>query len=255
MNHTPSPTVSQYPFENVEGNLFPPVCLRSHWNPSLIIERTLPQQKVSLALDPRPLTKVCKEYRGDPDTPAPEPPSSMVFPMGGTFYPPSRYADAIDKESVLRTMDHPLDRWCTDRQYIVPTSSGMYHAGTTVPDRKPISNSFISELSMPSALLRRDTTTCRTDNDIAYSERSSRLFNNPTKMDRYGAEKYYALPGGLPKGEPISHGGVMKVKPTLQAQKSQHVMGPSVLNQGIPVQTSGTSFVGIAPSALAAPVW
>ena len=252
MNHPPSQTVSQYPFENVEGNLFPPVCLRSHNDPTLIIQHTLPGQKVSLALDPRPLVKVCKVYKGDPDTPAPEPPTNMVFPSGGTFYPPNRYAEAIDKESVLRTLDHPLDRWCTDRQYIVPTSSGMYHAGTTVPDRKPISNSFISELSMPSALLRRDTTTCRTDNDIAYSERSSRLFNNPTKMDRYGAEKYYALPGGLPKGEPISHGGVNKVHPLRQAVKGQQSMKDAQLR---PAQTSGTSFVGISTAGKFGRVW
>ena len=252
MNHTPSQTVSHYPFEHVEGNLFPPVCLKTHWDPSLIIKHTLPQQRVSLALDPRPLVKICKEYRGDLDTPAPDPPSDMVFPSGGTFYPPSRYADAIDKESVLRTLDHPLDRWCTDRQYIVPTSSGMYHAGTTVPDRKPISNSFIAELSMPSALLRRDMNTCRTENDRAYTERSSRLFGNPTKQDRYGAEKYYAMPGGHEQGYPMPHGGVPKVRPTQQAIIGQQAMKDARLR---PAQTSGTSFVGIAQSALAAPVW
>ena len=252
MNHPPSQTVSHYPFQNIEGNLFPPVCLRTHNDSTLIIKRTLPGQKVSLPLDPRPLIKVCKVYKGQPDTPAPKPPTDMVFPSGGAFYPPGRYAEAIDKESVLRTLDHPLDRWCNDTQYIVPTSSNMYVAGSTVPDRKPISNGFISELSMPKALLRKDMNTCRTENDIAYTERSGRLFNNPTKMDRYGAEKYYALPGGLPRGEPISHGGVNKVHPLRQAVKGQQPMKDAQLR---PAQTSGTSFVGIAPNALSAPVW
>ena len=253
MNHPPSQTVSQYPFQNVEGNLFPPVCLKSHWDAGEMLRRILPQQKVSLPMDFRPLVKVCKQYvTSASPMEAPMPPSDMVFPTGGGFYPPGRYSNAIDKESVLRTLDHPLDRWCNDTHYIVPTSSNMYHAGSTVPDRKPISNGFISELSMPKALLRKDMNTCRTENDIAYTERSGRLFNNPTKMDRYGAEKYYALPGGHEKGYPMPHGGVNKVHPLRQAVKGQQPMKDAQLR---PAQTSGTSFVGIAPNALSAPVW
>jgi len=257
MNHPPSQTVGQYPFENVEGNLFPPVCLKTHWDPTLIIKHTLPQQKVSLALDPRPLVKICKEYRGYPDVPAPEPPSNMVFPSGGAFYPPGRYAQSIDKESILRTLDHPLDRWCTDTQYIPSMDSTMYVAGSTVPDRQPISNAFIAELDMPAALLRRDMNTCRSENDRAYMERSNRLFNNTTKQDRYGAEKYYALPGGHEKGYPMPHGGVTHVRPTKQAMraaKNPNARTPE-LNRGIPPNTDYTSFVGVSTAASAAPVW
>jgi len=253
MNHPPSQTVSQYPFQNVEGNLFPPVCLRTHNDSTLIIKRTLPQQKVSLPMDFRPLVKICKQYvTSAPPMEAPMPPSDMVFPTGGGFYPPGRYSNAIDKESVLRTLDHPLDRWCNDTQYVVPTSSNMYVAGSTVPDRKPISNGFISELSMPKALLRKDTNTCRTENDIAYTERSGRLFNNPTKQDRYGAEKYYAMPGGHEKGYPMPHGGVNKVHPLRQAAKGQQPMKDAQLR---PAQTSGTSFVGISTTGKLGSVW
>jgi hypothetical protein len=250
----PSQDSSHYPFENVEGNLFPPVCLKSHWDATEILKKyVLPQQKVSLPLDFRPLVKVCKNYvTSAPPTEAPIPPSDMVFPMGGAFYPPTRYSNAIDKESVLRTLDRPLDRWCTDNQYIVPTSSNMYVAGTTIGDRKPISNAFISELAMPKALLRLNSNTCRTENDKAYTERSGRLFNNPTKQDRYGSEKYYALPGGHEQGYPMPHGGVMKVRPTDQSATGRQAMVQSQLRQA---QTSGTSFVGIAPSARAANVW
>ena len=131
----------------------------------------------------------------------------------------------------------------------------MYDAGTTVPDRKPISNEFISELAMPKVLLRHDTYSCRTENDQAYMERSSRLFGNPTKQDRYGSEKYYALPGGLPRGEPMPHGGVPRVRPTNQARTGHEPMKAAVLNRGIPPNTDYTSFVGIAKSARAAPVW
>ena len=254
--NTPSQSVSHYPFENVEGNLFPPVCLRSHWDGTEMLRKyILPGQKVGLALDPRPLVKVCKEYRGDPDVPAPEPPKNMVFPMGGSFYPPGRYSEAIDQESILRTLDHPLDRWCTDTQYIVPTTSNMYHSGSTVPDRKPISNAFISELAMPKVLLRSENYNCRTENDQAYMERSPKLFNNATKTDRYGSEKYYALPGGHEKGYPMPHGGVTRVNPTKQTLAGQQPMRSSVLNRGIPPNTDRTSFVGISTTARSAPVW
>ena len=260
MNQPPSQTISQYPFANVEGNLFPPVCLSSHNDPTMIIKRTLPQQRVSLALDPRPLTKICKQYVGEPDFPTPEPPANMVFPMGGSFYPPTRYAEAIDKESSLRTLDHRLDRWCTERQYIPSEDSNMYISNTTLPDRKPISNAFISELSMPSALLRPSTDTCRTENDKAYMQRSSRLFHNPTKMDRYGAEKYYALPDGHERGYPMPHGGVTPVQPTKQAltaSMSNASIGTAFIpeSQLLSAQTSGTSFVGTSTAARAAPVW
>ena len=179
----------------------------------------------------------------------------MVFPMGGSFYPPTRYAEAIDKESSLRTLDHRLDRWCTDTQYIPSEDSTMYVAGSTVPDRQPISNAFISELSMPSALLRPSTDTCRTENDKAYMQRSSRLFNNTTKQDRYGAEKYYALPDGHERGYPMPHGGVTPVQPTKQALTASIGTASIPESQSRPAQTSGTSFVGVSTAARAARVW
>ena len=46
--HTPSPFVGDYPFENVEGNLFTPVCLRTHWDPTEMLRHIIPQQKVGL---------------------------------------------------------------------------------------------------------------------------------------------------------------------------------------------------------------
>lgn len=182
-------------------------------------------------------------------------PANFVYPVGGERYEYGRYSAAIDKESALRTLNHPLDRWCTDTQYIPSRHSNMYVAGTTVPDRQPISNGFIAELDMPQALLREDMNTCRTANDHAYMERSARLFNNPTKQDRYGAEKYYALPGGHSRGYPMPHGGVPRVHPTKQAHTGKQTMKSSVLNRGIAPNTDYTSFVGVSTSAKAAPVW
>ena len=288
----PSPFVSDFPFANVEGNLFTPVCLRTHWDPTEMLRHILPQQKVGLPQDFRPWVKVCKNYvTSAPAIPAPMPPKDMVFPTGGEFYPPGRYAANIDQESILRTLNHPLDKWCPSTKYIPRQSSDMYVAGMTVPDRKPVSDAFVSELSMPQALLRTDIYTCRSENDTKYFDRSPRLFNNPTKQDRYGAAKFYALPGGGARGDPMPHGGVNEVPPTQQAIRaawpieqpggalpdykkgdeqsntSRSIRGfgstrapgtqtPNQQNLGPkPPGTGYTSFVGTTTSGLAAPVW
>lgn len=266
---TPSPFVSQYPFSNIEGNLFPPVCLKTHWDPTKMLRHILPQQHIALPQDFRPLVKVCKQYvTSGPVAPSPMPPKNMVFPTGGEFYPPGRYAAAIDKESVLRTLDQPLDTWCPTSQYIPSPTSNMYVAGSTLPDRKAITNAFVSELSMPQALLRVDGTTCRTANDAAYFERSGRLFNNPTKQDRYGAEKFHALKDGLPRGEPMAHGGVPHMQPTVQAMKAR---GPFEIPGGKQdIRNDSTAYptykrlhtiathlgpAGITTAGMAAPTW
>jgi hypothetical protein len=286
---TPSPFVSGFPFATVEGNLFTPVCLQTHWDPTKMIRHIIPQQKVALPQDFRPWVKVCKNYvTSAPAIPAPMPPKDMVFPPGGEFYPPGRYSANIDKESVLRTLDKPLDKWCPSTKYIPREDSNMYVAGSTVPDRKPISDAFVSELSMPQALLRTDIYTCRSENDAKYFDRSPRLFNNPTKQDRYGAAKFYALPGGGERGEPMPHGGVNEVPLTKQAQiaawpieqpggslpqykqgsptyrpiggfGSTRSPGTQTINQQVvgskPPGTGCTSFVGTTTCGLAAPVW
>ncbi len=279
MSHVPSPFISQFPFENVEGNLFPPVCLQTHWDPTEMLRHILPQQKVDLPQDFRPWVKVCKNYvTSGPAIAAPMPPKDMVFPTGGEFYPPGRYAANIDKESVLRTLDHPLDKWCPSTQYIPRQSSNMYVPGTTVPARKGASSAFVDELTMPQALLRTDIYTCRSENDTKYFQRSGRLFNNPTKQDRYGAEKYYALPnaGHNQRGDPMPHGGVNEVQPTKQAMISRWPIEqpggalPSALGSK-PIKGFGstrspgmvagvtdkgcTSVVGVATCGSAARVW
>jgi hypothetical protein len=268
-----APHTSPYPFQNVEGNLFTPVCLKTHWDPTEMLRRILPQQKVGLPQDFRPWVKVCKNYvTSAPMIEAPLPPNNMVFPMGGEFYPPGRYSNNIDKESVLRTLDHPLDRWCPSTKYIPNEYGDLYVPGSTVPERKAISSAFVSELSMPQALLRTDVYTCRSENDSKYFERSGRLFNNPTKQDRYGADKYYALPTGSARGEPMPHGGVNEVQPTRQAIISQWPIEqpggalPSTYRSDVerPIKgygsttfpgTNGTSVVGVATSGSAARVW
>lgn len=271
MSSVPSPFVSAFPFDTVEKNLFPPVCLKTHWDPTKMLRHILPTRHVTLPEDFRPLVKVCTEYKTSaPAQEAPLPPSDMVFPMGGNVYPPGRYSAAVDRESVLRTLDRPLDRLCSKTQYVPSTNSNMYVAGSTLPDRKAVVNSVVEELAMPQALLRQDGVTCRSANDSAYFERSGRLFHNPTKQDRYGAQTFYAKRGGLPQGAPMPHGGVNQVPPTAQARASpqhaaafpqpggaapSHVREQAKNKQGVATHKGDTSFVGIATCGSAAPVW
>ena len=274
-HQTPSPFVGQYPFQDATASM-PPVCLKTHWDPTQILKRVLPQQQVALPEDFRPWVRVCKNYvTSAPAREAPMPPKDMVFPTGGGFYPPGRYTAAIDKESSLRTLDQPLDDWCEKGRYVPKLSSTLYNSGSTLPDRKTTMSAFVSELAMPKALLRADEHSCRTENDTAYFAKSGRLFNNPTKQDRYGAQKYYALRDGLPKGEPMPHGGVPMVPPTFQAAVGKH--GANIFQQpgGTNVTVAqaaanaqaykknandasirnGTSFRGIATGGSSAPVW
>ena len=216
---------SDFPFQpagTMEG-LYPPVCLRSHWDPTAMLRLILPNQHVDLPMDFRPYVKVCKDYvTSAPAIPAPLPPKDMVFPKGGEFYPPGRYSAAINNESKLFYLDRTLDRWCQKKEYVPPTSSDMYVPNRTVVRKQTPTSDFVQELAMPQSVLRQDAYTCRTENDLANWNRSPRLFSNPTKQDRYGAQTFSALPGGKLS---FPHGGVESVPPTKQAYAGGLIVG------------------------------
>ena len=164
---------------------FPPVCLKSHWDPTRIYSRTVPTSHVSLPVDFRPYTKVCLEYRTSAaGQNAPVVSDDVVFPGGGEVYPPDRYLRAVDKESLLRRMDRPLGT-CDDDQYVPPKNSNMYVDRMLVPKSAHPPSRFVEEISMPQALLRAGTYGCRSEADEKNWQRSPRLFNNATKQDRY----------------------------------------------------------------------
>lgn len=167
---------------------FPPVCLTYHWDPTAVLRRVVPQgPQVPLALDPRPWAKVCLEYvnSGQSSEQAPIPPANMVFPSGGEFYPPSRYSAAIDNESLLRRLDRPLGT-CDANQYEPNQRGDMYKPNVLVPDRlvQPTTD-MVKELAMPKALLRAGPYDCRLEADKVNWSRSTSLFNNATKQQRY----------------------------------------------------------------------
>lgn len=182
-NGTP---VQTYPFGNVGPDpFFPPVCLRTHWDPTMILRHTLPQQHVALPTDPRPWTRICLQYTtAGTNEPAPLVDTSVVLPSGGQFYPPTRYQESIDNESRLRRLDRPLGT-CEAEQYEPNPNGDLFRAKALVPERKQPDSRFISELEYPQALLRAGPYKCREEADQINLARSPLLFNNATKQERY----------------------------------------------------------------------
>ena len=165
---------------------YPPVCLGTHWDPTKIIQRTLPTDYVPQALDPRPWTKVCLEYvtAGDGGAAAPSVAEDTVLPMGGKFYPTSRYSEAIDAESALRRMDRPLGT-CDDDQFYPNKGGDMYNQRILVPHHLTTDPSKISELALPRVARSIKAYECRERDDVLNASLSGRRFNNATKQDKY----------------------------------------------------------------------
>jgi len=187
-------TEETYPFGN-EGPVpfFPPVCLKSHWDPTERLRHILPELRpgemtAPLPLDFRPYTKVCLNYTTSGPAEMPETPTSnIVYPPGGEFYPPGRYAAAIDKESALRRLDRPLGT-CDGDQYMPNEGGDMFRTNTLVPDRKKPETRFIQELAYPQALMRAGPYPCREEADQLNWSKSDRPFFNATKQERYVPE-------------------------------------------------------------------
>ena len=164
---------------------YPAMCLRTHWDPTMILKRTLPTEYVPQALDPRPWTKICLEYTNTAtDEPAPKIDPNAVLPSGGQFYPASRYAGAIDAESQLRRLDRPLDKWCEKDQYEPNMNGDMYNSRILVPKSAAVTG-LVQELAFPKVLINTGAYDCRNQNDQKNVTMSDRLFNNATKQDRY----------------------------------------------------------------------
>lgn len=187
---------------------FPPVCIRTHWDPSRLATYVLPNltHPIQPAFDPRPATFICTQYYttspGDASLAAPKNtpqhvPSSLlggkqvnhipsaVFPPGGAAgrgFPYSQYANAINSESDLYRLDERLTK-CSERRWMGPPARTI--ATNVVPNSD---NSILSS----SALEVRAQAGCRNADDDAAWNRSARLFFNPTRYDRTST-----VPGNL----------------------------------------------------------
>lgn len=168
------------------ADFFPAVCLKSHWDPTQILKRTLPTQHLPQVTDFRPWSKVCMEYTtAGPMQEAPKVGSSAFLPSGGQFYPNSRYVGSIDSESQLRRLDRPLGL-CDSKQWEPAADGDMFNSRILLPNRKTVDPMRVEELAYPKALLRSGPYACREEQDrINVALASDSLFNNATKQERY----------------------------------------------------------------------
>ena len=239
--------VMEYPLKN-EGpvDFFPPVCLKTHWDPTMILKRTLPDGYVPQSTDPRPWTRICMEYTtaGEQDM-APEVNPTIVMPMGGQFYPASKYKEAIDDESKLHGLDRPLGT-CEGDQWQPNERGDMFNSRLLVPERtRAIDPRNIEELAYPKALLRSGPYDCRAENDAyAIKTSSDYMFNNATKQDRYkqmNKSTKPAAPTGALKAAPE------KLRPDLLLNagppRPSPVTSPTVVVQGSAVQNEKPVYV------------
>jgi len=197
-----SPVLSLPLQQEGPADFFPSVCLKTHWDPTMILKRTLPDGYVAQSMDPRPWAKVCMEYTtAGEDTVAPEVNPNIVMPMGGQFYPVSKYTESIDQESQLHRLDRPLGT-CEGNQFQPNERGDMFNSRLLVPERRgAIDPKKIEELAYPKALLRSGPYDCRAQNDaIAIQASSDYMFNNATKQDRYKQMNKETKPGPPTKG-------------------------------------------------------
>ena len=192
-----SPVMSYPVTSEGPADFFPPVCLKTHWDPTMILKRTLPDGYVPQSTDPRPWTRICMEYTtaGEQDA-APEINPNIVMPNGGQFYPASKYKEAIDNESKLHWLDRPLGT-CEGNQWQPNERGDMFNSRLLVPERKGVIDpTKIEELAYPKALLRSGPYDCRAQNDAqAVQASSDYMFNNATKQDRYKQMNKASKPG------------------------------------------------------------
>lgn len=179
---------------------FPPACIRSHWDPTLVSQYILPTQTIgTMAMDPRPSVRICTSYyttsqaEGSLPLKQETPPSIPDVFLGGSKRPSEsaaraippgaaagrgapyiEYAHAIDKEADLYRLNEPLTR-CKERRYRPEHTPA--DAVNTLPHVPYEISEYATHITKRAG--------CREQDDQEAWNRSSRLFFNHTRQDRY----------------------------------------------------------------------
>jgi hypothetical protein len=183
--------------------VFPPVCIKSHWDPAALSKYVLPADlRIPLPVDPRPLFRNCVNYFNlTPITEETKADSAFrgkleipTQPGGNSKgVPYELYVKNVDKESDL-LLNHPQDQ-CDEDKWMPRANSDLYVNQHRPPPPGPDDDSGIvkvSELSKPLATITPNGPyKCRADVDQSAWARSARVFNNPTREDR--------MPGNAPR--------------------------------------------------------
>jgi hypothetical protein len=181
---------------------FPPICLRTHWDPTAVSRQILPgAAQRNLAMDPRPAAMICKQYYTTSAGDAPlasypvleqmqiphalrggmqRPDASeqqVPFPPGGAAglgFPYESYNPAAESD-VLRLREHLTK--CAEKRYVP-------HGSVPSPDMSTHNVPGADQHPNIAANIVKTSTNCRAEDDAAAWNKSSRLFFNPTRYDR-----------------------------------------------------------------------
>ena len=194
---------------------FPPICVKTHWDPTVLTSYVLPPAglKSELALDPRQSAYICTSYydASAGDSPLklesaqpleipialrggmqrPQRGHGLYYPTGGAAslgFPYSRFSS--DTESDILRLGEPLTK-CAERRYLPPNGLPAASVGTNTIYGADQSSGLSPALT--------DVTTlagCREEDDVVAWNNSSRLFFNTTRYDRTTQ-----VPQGLQKSQ------------------------------------------------------
>lgn len=193
-----------YPEKLTFQNVFPPVCLKSHWDPALLSKYVLPvDSHIPLPVDPRPLFRNCVNYFDlTPVTEATKKEAAIRSKLDLTLQPGGSgahgspfelFAKNINNESDL-WLNHPQDQ-CDEDKWMAKPNSDLYvntHRPPPASDDGENGIVKVSELAHPLAtIMPNGPYKCRAEVDDSSWGRSARVFNNPTREDR--------MPGNAPR--------------------------------------------------------
>jgi hypothetical protein len=183
--------------DNVLNNLTN-YCAPRHWDPTMIFRYSVPggmesQQSIQLPMDPRPWAKICLQYvNSGPAEAAPSVPASMVIPGASEFYPPNRYSEAINNESILRRLDRPLNddllpgkNGCFPEQYKMSSRSDALQQWSLLPPQTQPKSKMARSLADPPVLERSGQYKCSEEAMVCDLKASPRFWNNFTKLSKY----------------------------------------------------------------------
>ena len=196
---------------------YPPICLRTHWDPTMLVRHVLPERldPYPQQLDPRQAVKVSTAYYDQ--SPAPSSGSALITPEnsrvtippallmserqvygpynGVPYLPPGGaysknvpfpvYQQSVDDESRLQLLNLPLAR-CPAGKYlptaedIAKTKNQRFLSCSGVQGTGGLYNPEHENPVQPP----RQSAGCREVDDAEAWQRSSRIFFNPTKYDR-----------------------------------------------------------------------
>ncbi len=202
---------------------FPPICITTHWDPTLVSRHVLPQQaSAPLAEDPRQAVRICTSYyslaREDKERTIPPAPLQFIAPHGGlasqsqpqeklnipaTLFGPAIYQRPVENSGLTATppggaagrgapyevyaesVGDEADLWRLNEP-LTRCKERRYRPGPSVPTDSTNTLPHVShELGLsPYATHIQTTTGCRAADDEAAWNRSGRLFFNHTRYDR-----------------------------------------------------------------------